>query len=47
MNTFRAWWVARGIARLVFVVLLSLLLAGLGYVAIVAIIMWIPPHAIH
>ncbi|WP_157956550.1 hypothetical protein [Dyella sp. C11] len=42
----RAWWAARGIARLVFVVLVSLLLAGLGYLAILAVIMQFPPHAI-
>ena len=47
MSLYRARWVARGVARRVFVVLLSLLLAGLGYMAILAIIMWIPPHAIH
>ena len=46
MSLYRARWVARALARLVFVVLLSLLLAGLGYMAIVAIIMWIPPRAI-
>jgi hypothetical protein len=43
----RPCWVAKGVARLVFVMLLSLLLAGLGYLAIIAIIMRFPPHAIH
>ncbi|WP_019465736.1 hypothetical protein [Dyella japonica] len=42
----RAGWVAKGILRLVFVVLLSLLLAGLGYLAIIAVITSFPPHAI-
>lgn len=41
----KAWWAARGIARLVGVVLLSLLLAALGYVVILTVIMLFPPHA--
>lgn len=42
----RAWWVAKGIVRLVFVVLLSLLLAAFGYAAIVMLILRFPPHGI-
>jgi hypothetical protein len=39
-------WAAKGVLRLVCVVLLSLLLAALGYVAIVGLILRFPPHAI-
>ncbi|ULU25970.1 hypothetical protein [Dyella terrae] len=46
MTNYKAWWVAKGVARLVFVVLLSLLMAGLGYLAILAVIVHFPPHAI-
>lgn len=38
-------WAAKGVGRLVFVVLLSLLLAGLAYLAIIAFITQFPPHA--
>lgn len=44
MNNFR--WAAKGVLRLVGVVLLSLLLAALGYAAIVGLILRFPPHAI-
>ncbi len=46
MITRAPWWAVKGVARLVFVVLLSLLLAGLGYLAILAVTAWFPPHAI-
>jgi hypothetical protein len=42
----RTVWIAKGIARLVAVVLLSLLLAGMGYVAIIALIVSFPPHTL-
>jgi hypothetical protein len=47
LNAGKAWWAANGVARLVFVVLLSLLLAGLAYLGIVALVLHFPPHAIH
>jgi hypothetical protein len=37
-------WAAKGVLRLVFVVLLSLLQAALGYAAIVGLILCFPPH---
>ncbi|MGO4504223.1 MULTISPECIES: hypothetical protein [unclassified Dyella] len=39
-------WAAKGVLRLVFVVLLSLLMAALGYAAILGLILCFPPHAI-
>jgi hypothetical protein len=39
-------WAAKGVLRLVFVVLLSLLMASLGYAAILGLILCFPPHAI-
>ena len=39
-------WAAKGVLRLVFVVLLSLLMAALGYAAILGMILCFPPHAI-
>ena len=39
-------WAAKGVLRLVFVVSLSLLLAALGYAAILGLILCFPPHAI-
>jgi hypothetical protein len=39
-------WAAKGVLRLVFVVLLSLLMAPLGYAAILGLILCFPPHAI-
>jgi hypothetical protein len=42
----KAWWVTKGVLRLVCVVSLSLLLAGLGYIAIITIITQFPPDAI-
>jgi hypothetical protein len=42
----KIWWAARGIARLVLVVLLCVLLAACGYAAILACINYFPPHAL-
>lgn len=42
----KAWFVAKGIARLTVVVLLCLVLAALGYMLIVACVLRFPPHAI-
>jgi hypothetical protein len=42
----RARWIVAGVTQLVGVVLLSLLLAALGYAAILAVITLFPPQAI-
>nr|WP_199045457.1 hypothetical protein [Dyella sp. ASV24] len=46
MRVNKVLWAAKGVGRLVFVVLVSLLLAGLGYLAIIAFITQFPPPAI-
>lgn len=43
----RTWFVTRGVIRLVITVLACIILAALGYVAIIACIVVFPPPAIH
>ena len=42
----RAWFVTKGVMRLVITVLACLILAGLAYLAIIACIMLFPPPAV-
>lgn len=39
-------WATRGVLRLVLVVGVSLLMAGLAYLAIIAIVLHFPPNAL-